>query len=59
MFIADKIIAQELRNFYLIDVFALDTIAGVASWTLATFPGTIRETGALCPSKARVGQTPI
>lgn len=40
---------------YLINIFTLDTIAGVAKWALSTLPGTIRGTDALGPSKAGVG----
>lgn len=47
------------RNFYLINIFTLDTIASVASWALSALPGTIRETGALGSSKTRVRQAPI
>lgn len=59
MFVADKIITQGPRNFYLIHIFTLDTIASVASWALSTLPGTIRETGALGSSKAGVREAPI
>ncbi len=58
MFVADHIIIHSLRN-YLINIFTFDTIASVASWTLSTLPGTIRETGALGSSKAGVRQAPI
>lgn len=53
MFVADRI------HSYLIYIFTLDTVASVASRTLSTLPGTIRETGALGSSKAGVGQTTI
>lgn len=46
-------------DLYLIDVFTLDSVARVASWTFATFPGAIRKTAALCSSEAGIGQTTI
>lgn len=47
------------NDFYLINIFTLDTIASVASWTLSTLPGTIRITGALGSRKTGVRQAPI
>lgn len=59
MTVAALIIEQQLKKFYLINIFTLDPIASVSCWALPTLPGTIGKTCALGTSKARVGQTSI
>lgn len=57
--VAATIAQQQLRTFYLIDIFTLDTIARVSCWALSTLPGTIGKTGALGTIEAGVGQATI